>query len=137
MAYITINDLYNKIDQVNLTAMTDDFATGQVNTTIVNNILQLASDNVDALVSSTYSVPFTGTIPKKIRMAAIVFACEMLYQRRLIPTEHNPMTSEADHWRSELMLINKGLLSLDYASTRAFTPIVHKQVHNRADTNFF
>lgn len=138
MAYITVNDIYNKIDQVQVQAMTNDYdSNAPLNTTILNNILQLASDNVDALVSSVYAVPFNPPFPKKLRMAAIVFACEMLYARRIVPEEKNPMKSEADHWRNELMLINKGLLSLDFASQRSFIPTIPVTVFNRANTNFF
>lgn len=137
MAYITQADITNVIDAVNLTAMLDDYATGQINQTVLTNILQLASDKADALVSSIYVVPFPPPVPVKIRTAAIIFAAEMLYQRRLTPEQRNPMSDQADHWRKELMDINRGLLSLDYESTRAFTPIVSSAKYNRANTNIY
>lgn len=135
MAYIAQSDITNVIDQVNLTAMLSDFATGVADQTLLANICQLASDKADALVSSIYTVPFANPVPVKIYTAAVVFACEMLYQRRLTPGEKNPMKDEADHWRSVLMDVNKGLLSLDYQSHRAFTPIVTSTRYNRANTS--
>lgn len=137
MAYITQADITNVIDAINLVAMTDDYAQGQINQTVLNNILQLASDKADALVSSIYVVPFSAPVPVKVKTAAIIFAAEMLYQRRLTPDQRNPMTDQADHWRKELMDINRGLLSLDYDSKRAFTPIVSSTKYNRANTNIF
>jgi phage gp36-like protein len=138
MAYITQDDLANYIDSVNLISMTDDWGTGAVNTTILNNILEQASDSADALVSSIYSVPFVNVpIPIKVKTASAIFAVEMLYQRRLTPSERNPMKTEADYWRDTLLKVNLGQLSLDYKSTRAFTPIIVRGKYGRADTNIF
>jgi len=137
MAYIQQADLANYIDNINLVASTDDYGTGVVNTTVLNNILQMASSKVDALVSSIYQTPFNPPVPVKIYTAAVVFAVEMLYSRRLTTDQSNPMTPQANHWRQELMDINRGLLSLDYQSTRAFTPVVSATKYNRCNTNIF
>lgn len=126
------------MDNINLVAATDDWGTGVVNTAVLNNILQMASDRVDALVSAVYQVPFTiNPIPVKIRTAAAIFAVEMLYARRLTPDEKNPMTPQANELRKELMDINRGLLSLDYQSRRAFPPIVTHARLSRANDNTF
>ena len=138
MAYIQQSDLANYVDSVNLIAMTDDWSTGAVNTTVLNNILQASSDAADALVSSIYSVPFVNVpIPIKVKKAAEVFAVEMLYQRRLTPSERNPMKNEADYWRETLIKVNLGQLSLDYQSTRAFSPIIASTKCNRANGNIY
>jgi phage gp36-like protein len=138
MAYITQDDLANYIDSVNLISMTDDWGTGAVNTTILNNILEQASDSADALVSSIYSVPFVNVpIPIKVKTASAIFAVEMLYQRRLTPSERNPMKTEADYWRDTLLKVNLGQLSLDYLANRSFTPLIVRGHYNRSDTNVF
>ena len=137
MAYITQTDLANYIDNLNLIAATDDFATGTVNTTVLNNLLQTASDKADSLVSSIYTVPFGNPVPVKIKQAAIIFAVEMLYARRLTPDQKNPMTPQADELRKTLMDINRGLLSLDAAVVRVFTPVVISSHPSRANTNIF
>jgi len=137
MAYIGQADIANVIDSVNLIAMTDDWAQGTVNTTVLNNILQLASDSADALVSSIYDVPFTSPVPVKIYNASIIFAAEMLYQRRLQPQESNPMKGQADFWRAELMKVNEGQLSLDGQFRRSVKPIITKTTRTRVNTNFF
>ena len=121
--------------------MLDDFSLGSDNTTfssqILTNILQLASDKTDALVSSIYQTPFNPPVPVKVRTAAAVFAVEMLWMRRLTPTETNPMTEQANYWRKTLMLVNSGELSLDANVKREFPPILINQYHSRVNTNFF
>jgi len=135
MPYITITDITNVIDAVNLQAMVDDYNIGTLQSVTLNNICQLASDTADSLVSSIYAVPFSGNPPKKIKNAAIIFAAEMLYQRRLVPDEKNPFKSQADYWRKELMLVNSGQLPLDATIQRVFTPVVFTATKNRVDTN--
>jgi phage gp36-like protein len=138
MAYITITDLQASIDSVNLNAMTADY--GDINSsnasTLLTNICQLASDKADSLVSSIYSVPFN-PCPPKIRMAAIAFATEMLYQRRLTPTDHNPAKDEGDYWRQILKMINLGQLSLDDSFRRVVPPVTCVKEKNRIDSNIF
>ena len=136
-AYCTQTDITNIIDAVNLNSMLDDTASGTPNLTLLANILQLASDRADALVSSVYRVPFTGTIPVKIRTASIIFACEMLYQRRLVNDQENPMTTEANHWRKTLMDVNRGLLSLDASVTRIVPPFIASVRFDRANSNIY
>jgi len=136
MSYITIADLTNKIDSINLQSMFDDFAQGTLNSTILNNILQLASDTADSLVSSIYKVPFA-TPPGKIKIAALAFACEMCYARRLTPIEENPFRNEAEYWRKQLMMVNSGELSLDESFNRGFVPVAFNISINRVDTNMY
>lgn len=134
--YIQQTDLANYIDNVQIIAFTDDFATGILNTTVLNNVMQMASDQCDALVSSIYSVPFA-TPPAKIKQAAIIFACEALYFRRLTPVESNPMKEQADYWRKQLMLVNAGQLSLDESFNRGFSPVGFSVTRTRADAGIF
>lgn len=124
MAYIGYNDLLNYIDAQNLSAMTNDYdGNAPINMNIISSICQIASDEADAGVSAIYSVPFS-TPPPKIRMAAIYFALEKLYQRRLTPQEVNPFTELAKQWRDTLKMINNGQMPLDDAYRRALQPIV-------------
>lgn len=134
--YCQQSDILNFIDGVNLIAFTDDFATGNLNTTILNNVISMASNECDALVSSIYAVPFN-PVPAKIKQASIIFTCEALYIRRLTPEEKNPFRAQADYWRKQLMLINSGQLSLDESFLRGFPAVVAKTYCTRADTNIY
>ena len=139
MAYISITDLTNVIDINNLQAMTDDYAQGQsiFQSTTLTNICQLASNMADAYVASIYPTPFGYPYPKKIYTAAVIFAAEMLYQRRLTPEEKNPFKSQADEWRKQLTSIGAGEIPLDESSRRGFQPVVAHTNRSKIDTNFF
>lgn len=137
IAYCNQSDVTNLIDAVNLAAMTDDYAQGALNTTVLTNVILMASNACDALVSSIYAVPFTSNVPAKIKDASIIFTCEALYARRLTPDEKNPFKSRADYWRKELMLINAGELSLDESFNRGFVPIAYVSTPSRVNTNFY
>lgn len=138
--YCNQADITNEIDAINLAAMTQDFPSGDgtgINTTVLNNIILMASNAVDAQLASIYSTPFSGNIPAKVKESCIVFSCEALYARRLTPDRENPFKSRADIWRTQLRDIGAGRIPLDANFPRQFTPIVHSQVYNRANTNFY
>lgn len=139
MAYIGLSDVTNILDSVNLAGMTNDYGSngGAINMTVFNNICQMASDNADALVSSIYPVPFNNPPPQKIRNASLIFAAEMLYQRRLTPEDKNPMKHQADFWRETLKQINLGQLSLDESYNRGFSPIISKTYQSRVNSNIY
>lgn len=106
--------------------------------TTLNNLLQFASDNADAFVSSTFVTPFSNPVPKKIKSAALYFAAEMCYQRRLSPDEKNPFKELADYWRKELMLINAGQLSLEQAVVKIVPPVLATVTKSRInDSNIY
>jgi|HubBroStandDraft_5_1064220.scaffolds.fasta_scaffold103539_2 phage gp36-like protein len=136
-----MNDLLAYIDQVNLFQMVNDWAEAGNNTSLqtnaINAVCQIASNKVDALLSSIYVVPFQVPIPAKVYTASVIFAVEMLWARRLTPEEKNPMKAEADYWRETLIKINNGDIPLDYESSRAFQPIIVKKHCSRVDTNIF
>lgn len=95
---------------------------GVLNTTVLNNIIQNVSTDIDGALANIYDVPFSGTIPPKVGAAALVFACEAIYQRTLTPNDKNPFTDQATRWRDEMVRIGKGLIVLDVNVNRAFEP---------------
>ena len=82
----------------------------------------MASNAADAYVASIYQTPFTGYIPSKIKDAALIFAVEMMYQRRLAPEEKNIFKPQADLWREVLRTIGTGQVPLDANVPRLVTP---------------
>lgn len=130
--YITQADIATLLDTIQLISCTDDLGTGNLNTTILNNIIQMASGKADALVSSIYT-PFGSNPPAKIKDATICFACFALLQRRLTPTEHNPYKEQQEFWIKALTQINAGELSLDDQYKRAFSPVLVGSHYNRAN----
>jgi phage gp36-like protein len=139
MAYITQQDILNNIDAQNLGAMCDDYSmgpNGTLQSQILNNILQLASTKSDSFVCSIYITPFT-TVPNKIYQASIVFACDMLYTRRLTPAEQNPFHEKAKYWEETLIKIGDGDIPLDARFARAFPPVITRVSRSPLDTNTY
>jgi len=122
MAYCTRNDILTKISNSDLDRFTDDNGDGIADPGVLDLIIGIASNASDAYVASIYATPFTTYIPSKIKDATIIFACEMLYQRRLAPEEKNIFKPQADLWREILKTIGTGQVPLDANVSRLVTP---------------
>jgi len=122
MPYITRNDILTKISNTDLDAFTDDNGDGVADTGVLDLVIGIASNAADAYVASIYQTPFTSYVPSKIKDASLIFCCEMLYQRRLAPTEQNIFKSQADLWREVLRTIGTGNVPLDANVARLVTP---------------
>jgi phage gp36-like protein len=134
--YVTISDIQTLLDINQITAATDDYATGVIDTTVLNNIIGMASNKCDSLVSSIYQTPFS-TPPAKLKDACIAFCAFALMQRRLAPAETNPYKSQQDYWIDMLTKVGSGQLPLDANFPREFTPVVYSANKSRIDTGFF
>lgn len=134
--YCSQSDILNYIDTTQLVGLTDDFNSGQVNSTILNNIITMASNKADALISSIYT-PFGNNPPAKIKEASIVFSCYALWARRLTPEEKNQFKEQKEFWEQTLTKINSGELALDAQFGRAFPPVIANIQHNRVNAPIF
>ena len=121
--YATQQLLQDEIGGVDkLTEALDDDGSGTLDTDLVNRILQRASDAVDSFLSGRYVVPLS-PVPKLAGEAALIFACEILFNRRRQGAdEKNPYTSRANGFRDELKEIADRKKSLDATERPAFTP---------------
>jgi len=121
--YITVQNLEDELGgAARLTEALDDAGSGHLDQALVNRICQRASDAVDSVLSGRYVVPLA-PIPKLAVEAAIVFACEIIYNRRRQGVdEKNPYTSRANALREELKGIADRKKSLDAQERPAFLP---------------
>lgn len=71
-------------------------------------IAATAGQAVDALLERAYAVPFAEPLPALVEEAALVFACEILYQRRGVPPDANPFGKRAADMRTRLERIGNG-----------------------------
>ncbi len=110
MAYVTEEQIKSKVPASMLVDALDDDRDGAPDPGLLEATLQAASSAVDALVGARYAVPFA-TAPAAAQEAALVFACEMIFDRRQI-TERNPFRAQAERWRDRLALVGEGLLAL-------------------------
>lgn len=100
----------------------DDAGTGTLDAALVTRICQRASDAVDSELSGRYIVPLS-PVPKLAVEAALIFACEIIYNRRRQGLdEKNPYTSRANDFRESLKAIADRKKSLDATERPAFLP---------------
>jgi phage gp36-like protein len=100
----------------------DDSGAGAIDPNLVTRLLQRASDSVDAMLSGRYIVPLS-PVPKLAGEAALIFACEIIFNRRRQSVdEKNPYTARANLLREELKEIADRKKSLDAAERPAFVP---------------
>ena len=121
-AYTTQALIESMIAEPDLTAALDDNNSGTINQDTLNNIIENVSTDIDGALANIYEVPFGSPLPPKVSRAALVFACEAIYQRRLAPNEKNPFTEQAKALREELVKIGAGELNLDLNISRAYPP---------------
>jgi phage gp36-like protein len=78
-------------------------------------VLQNASDKVDAFCAARYSTPFASP-PKAVVRAALCFAAAAIYARREVPEEKlPPEAKESKRWEELLQKVQDGKASLDVA----------------------
>lgn len=137
MAYSTEADIISQVGAMNIIPFLDDDGDGQPDSGLLTNIISQADASINGRIASIYTVPVSPTIPL-LRYASIIFSCEILYRRRMVPGEKNPYTSEADALREQLTKIGNGELPLDQSIPRAFLPgaaITRGTIYGAAGTN--
>lgn len=121
MAYLTATELAAAIPAACLNDACDDDRDGTADSGLLDQIITRAGAAVDAYLASLYPTPFV-TAPPVVKEAALVFACELVYARRLAPDEKNPYAERAKTWRARLEQIGADKLPLDAAFNRSFEP---------------
>jgi phage gp36-like protein len=121
-AYCQTLDVLGEIQMDDLIALTDDAATGQLNTTVLNQVIANASGEIDRMVGNRYAVPFS-PVPPSVQSMAIVITCYRLYRRRAVPDEQNKYFADYDAIRAFLKQVKKGDEQLDLTVTTAFEQV--------------
>lgn len=106
MAYVALSDLDGKIPPPFIVQALDDDADGVVDAGLWDLIASQAGQAVDARLGQRYEVPFTEP-PAVVKEAALVFAAEALYARRVGP-DANPWMAMGNAMRSKLDRIGRG-----------------------------
>jgi phage gp36-like protein len=121
MAYLTQAQIETLIAPAHLNDALDDDGDGQPDTGLLAAIIAQADSAVDGYLAGLFTVPFV-TVPAIVAQASLIFAAEMIYARRISPSEKNPFTPRADAWRDRLQLIGSGKLPLDAAVVKPNPP---------------
>lgn len=118
MAYVALSDLNGKIPPQFIVQALDDDADGAIDTGIWDLIASQAGQAVDARLGQRYEVPFADPAPAIVKEAALIFAAEAVYARRVGP-EQNPWMGMGNAMRSKLDKIGAGEVPL--------TPEINRQ----------
>ena len=109
-----------------LIALTDDDTppSGDINPTILNQVIQNASGVVDMYCANLYGqqLPFN-PVPSSVTNLALVIACYMLYERRETPDELNKFTARYKAAISMLEKVNTGDMHLNDVPYRDFSQV--------------
>jgi phage gp36-like protein len=121
VAYTSQNEIEKLIPPQHLNDALDDDRDGSADDDVLDQLIAVAANAVDAYLAGLYTVPFE-TPPAVVKEACLVFACEAVYARRLGLNEKNPFTDRADWWRKRLEKIGAGELPLDASQEKPNTP---------------
>lgn len=130
MAYCTIEDIKDQVDEVKLIRLTDDESLGVVNTDRVEKAIADAGEEIDGYVGSRHRVPLYPA-PEVLRKFAVDIAVYNLYGR----LDQVP-TNRTDRYRNALIFLERvamGKISLGAADPEGNPPA--SDAPEVADTN--
>ncbi|RKY70046.1 MAG: DUF1320 domain-containing protein [Candidatus Latescibacterota bacterium] len=87
MAYCTLTDLKEAIDERELLQLTDDANAGAIDQTRIDQMILDADSEINGYLGSRYSVPMVPVLPIIIKYSVDI-AIYNLYSRRQGPPEH-------------------------------------------------
>ncbi len=125
-AYCTQQAINGQIQNADLISLTDDDNTGQLNQTILNQVIENASGVVDMYCANLYGtqLPFF-PVPQSVANLALTIACYMLYERRETPFEQNKFGIRYKQSISMLEKINTGDMHLNDVPFRDFAQVAY------------
>lgn len=124
MPYITQDDLSPEIPADFVTQALDDDADGVADDGVWDLVSAAVDRAIDSYLGRRYAVPITlDPLPAIIPQAAVIFACELLHQRRGQHGDKNPFTKRANGWRESLERIATGKESLSLSTAPVRPPI--------------
>jgi phage gp36-like protein len=122
--YTTQSAIQGSIQMSDLIALTDDDNTGNLNTTILDQVIVNASGVVDMYCANLYGeqLPFS-TVPSSVANMALIIACYQLYERRETAFEQNKFGQRYKEVITFLKLVNTGEMHLNDVPFRDFQQV--------------
>ena len=117
--YVAIEQIEALIPRDVLAQALSDGDGTDIDLAIWTRVEAAAAAAIDGALAGRYSVPFSAPVPSVIQDAALVFCCEIIYQRRGIPTEQNPFAQRARDCRAALAQIAAGDRNLSTTTAKA------------------
>lgn len=116
MPYVAQADLENLIPADFIVEALDDDADGSADTGAWDQVAAAAARQIDGYLEQRYALPLDTPYPNLVTEAAVVFAAEILYQRRGMHGDKNPFARRADRLRASLADVASGESPLTYAT---------------------
>lgn len=80
---------------------------------LIDAIIGIVDNEIDGLLASRYSVPFSAPVPAMVANAALILTCDAVYRRNGAGgAESNPWANAADRVRDQLQAIASGSQTL-------------------------
>jgi phage gp36-like protein len=122
--YTTQAEINGEIQMADLIGLTDDENTGQLNATILSQIIANASGEIDQACANLYGeqLPFN-PVPSSVASMALTIVCYRLYRRRAVPDEQNRFFAAYSRVRDFLDGVNKAEFHLNDVPARDFAQV--------------
>ena len=99
----------------------------------IDLIIGIVDNEIDGLLASRYSVPFTAPVPAMVANAALILACDAVYRRNGAGgPESNPWANAAYRVREQLQAIADGLQTLGTDAVAISSFSSHDLIFDRA-----
>lgn len=123
-AYTNKTAILGEFQLSDLIALTDDDRTGQVNDTVLNQVIENASGYIDSKIANIYGqqLPFDPA-PSSVASMALTITCYRLLRRRSVPDEKNNFQQDWLDVKDFLDRVNQGLAMIDDVPSRDFAQV--------------
>lgn len=113
-----------EIQPLELKQLTDDQNTGELNSTVLNQVIINSSGEIDQACSNLYGqqLPFQ-PVPSSVANMTLTITCYRLYRRRAVPDEQNKFFKEYSRVRDFLDDVNTGDKHLSDVPVRDFPQV--------------
>jgi len=139
-AYTTQAAVLGEIRRRDLIALTDDDKTGDIDSTVLNQVIASSSGYIDSKLANIYGaqLPFN-PIPSSVANMALTIACYRLFRRAEVPDEKNKFYESWQDVKDFLDRVNKGDAMIDDVIDRDYSQVAFNARNTTfgvAGTNF-
>ena len=124
--YCSQSAVLGEIRRKDLIALTDDNRTGDIDTVVLNQVIESASGYIDSKLANIYGnqLPFN-PIPSSVASMALTVTCYRLLRRAEVPDEKNKFYEAWQDVREFLDRVNRGEAMIDDVISRDFSAVAY------------
>lgn len=106
--YLTLDELSSVLAQSVVDEGLTDKTGNLTKAKVFTNIHSTVADDIHFRISPRVGVPFYTNVPAIVKRAALIFAAEIIFERRKVAPKDNPFTQKANEMRERLDKIGAG-----------------------------